>query len=45
MLYLHPESKQCRAFRHVGFAYAAGDGDEDGAFYIAQAAAEEAAGI
>ena len=42
--FLHPEHQKCGTFRHVGFAYAAGDGDGDHSFYVAQAGLHESAG-
>ena len=41
---LQPEHQKCSAFRHVGFAYAAGDGDGDHSLYVSQVGLHEAAG-
>lgn len=42
--FLQPEHQKCGTFRHVGFAYAAGDGNGDHSFYVALAGLHEATG-
>ena len=42
--FLQPEHQKCGALRHMGFAYAAGDGDGDHSLYVSQVGLHEAAG-